>query len=218
MTGKQKSALAPLDTTVSIILTLMVGFAVVMLIATIFGSGSIAGMRRTNPEVCVETRPGQGVGLGGNGIRPGGDGPIGLRDGVRWYPTEVEICDTAPSASTLALGGLAVAPGAVGVMGFFGLMWVVLRRARRIGVFADSIPRSLRLLGAFLLGWTLLSWVVVGLTRAALFSRMAEGRSISMFLPSDFPVVPVLVSLGLLTLAGVVTQAVALREDVEATI
>lgn len=197
---------------VGVIVALMGTIAVLVLVGVVAGSSTIPGV---NTEVCVTTS-----GQGTPAFRTTeGDttGPVGLADGITWRAEEVKICDPDPDGVTrgLAAVGLAVWIGAPVL--FFSLLWRLLRRARREGVFADRIPGGLRRLGTFLLVWAALDFVVAGLVDAALITRMTDEDTLVMF-TGDVPLLLLLLGLALLALEWVMAQAVDMRHDVEATI
>ena len=215
MGTKEKDPLAPLETGVRAVLALIAALCVLLIASAALGeTPGIGGVDAT--EVCVATSPGEGIGYGGSG-KPG-DGPIGLREGVRWFPREIDICDTTPSAGTLALGVSQAILGPVGATVGLLLLWLVIRRARREGVFGEGIPTALRKLASFLLAWAAISWLWKGIVDATLLRRMAADTSGFVFSSPEFPFVTVLIGLGLVTLARVMSQAVALREDSEGTV
>jgi hypothetical protein len=215
MVKRTKDPLAPLETGVQVLLGMLVTLGVLLLGSAIFGGNpSFAGVGAS--EVCVETAPGEGVGYGGAGR--GGDHPIGLYDDVRWFPREIKICDTQPSAGTIALGITRALIGPIGGIGALLLLWWVVRRARREGVFGDRIPGGLYVLGCYLVAWALIGWLSGGIVDALLLSRMADTTDGFVFSWPEFPLVSLLLGLGMLTLARVMSQAVALREDSDATI
>lgn len=169
----------------------------------------------------MTTSPGR-VPYGGSGDGRAGDGPIGLREDVGWFPRQIEICDRDPSVGTLALGISRATLGPVGAIGGLVLLWFVVRRARRGGVFGDGIPKTLRLFAYYLLAWAAISWLWTGIVDAMLLGRMAGQTWLAFgsipFISPHVPVVTLLIGLGLVTLARVMSEAVALREDSEATI
>ena len=215
MVKREKDPLAPLETGVQVLLGMLVILGVLLLGSALFGGNpSVAGVGAS--EVCVETSPGEGVGYGGTG--GGGDHPIGLYDDVRWFPREIEICDTQPSAGTVALGITRALVEPIGAIGALLLLWWVIRRARREGVFGDRIPTGLYVLGCYLLAWALIGWLSGGIIDALLLRRMADTTDGFVFSWPQFPLVSLLLGLAMLTLARVMSQAVALREDSDATI
>ena len=215
MVQREKDPLAPLEMGVQVLLGMLVVLGVLLAGSVVLGGNpAFAGVSAS--EVCVETLPGEGVGYGGTG--GGGDRPIGLYDDVRWFPREIEICDTEPSAGTIALGITRAFIGPIGGIGALLLLWWVVRRARREGVFGDDIPRGLRVLGCYLVAWALVGWLAGGLVDALLLRKMADTTDGFVFSWPEFPLVSLLLGLAMLTLARVMSQAVALREDSDATI
>lgn len=213
MTARAKDPLAPLEWGVRVVLGAMVALTVAVLVGVV---GNVGSDPLGDREACVTTAPGRGTGFGGDGRQ--GDHPLGLGEGVRWHPSTIDICDTHPRASSVALG---VTRDALPVVGGLVVLWWLLRlltRARRTGLFADRIPRQLERLGGFLLAWTALTWMSAGFIDAVLMNRMVPDADLVLFQSADVPVVTVLVALGLVTLGRVMAYGVALREDSEATI
>lgn len=201
--------LRTLELLVGVIVVVMGLLAGLVLVGTVVGTGTIPGV---NAEVCAST-----AGEAPAFRRTEGDstGPVGLDDGITWRADEVQICDPDPDGGTrgLAAAGLVVWAGAPLV--FFALLWRLLRRARREGVFADRVPGELRTLGRILIAWAALDFFVSGLVNAALLTRMTES---TVILSTQFPWLPVLVGVTLLALARVLGEAVDMRRDIEATI
>lgn len=215
MARKEKDPLAPLDSAVHVVLGLLVGlFALFLVLATLGDSVTLDGVGPH--EVCLTTGPGQGVGYGGSDAGGVGDHPIGLHAGVRSFPTRIQICDESPSAGAVALGLSRALLGPLGGLGLFVLLRRLIRRARLEGFFADAIPGALLQVATFLLVWGIGSWVWGGIANNILLGTMAEHTSF-LGMPR-FPFTNMVVALGLVTLSRVMTHAVALREDVEATV
>lgn len=198
-----------LATVVGVVVVVMAISTVLLLAGTVVGTGTIPGV---NTEVCT-TVAGDGPGF----RRTEGDttGPVGLAEGITWRAEEVQVCDPDPDGGTrtLAAAGLVVWIGAP--LYFFGLLWRLLRRARRDGVFADRVPGDLRTLGRVLLAWAALDFFVSGVVDAMLLNRMTDSTTI---VSGEVAWLPVLVGITLLALARVLAEAVDLRRDVEATI
>ena len=198
-----------LEVLVGLVVTVVAVLAVATLGGTVFGSGSIPGF---DTEVCVSR----------SGDRPAfrqvdgeSTGPVGLVDGITWRADEVQLCDPDPDGTTRALGAAGLLVWVGGPMLFFGMLWRLLRRARREGVFADRVPGQLRLLGAVLLVWAALDFVLGGVVDAALLNRMTDSTTI---LTATVPWLPVILGIAFLALSRVMGEAVDMRRDVEATI
>ncbi|GAA1446542.1 hypothetical protein GCM10009641_70370 [Mycobacterium cookii] len=201
--------LRTLELLVGMIVSVMALLAGLVLVGTVVGTGAIPGV---NAEVCAST-----AGDAPAFRRTEGDstGPVGLGEGITWRADEVQICDPDPDGATRALAVLGLVVWAGAPLLFFSLLWRLLRRARREGVFADRVPGELRTLGRILIAWAALDFFVSGLVDAALLTRMTDS---TVILSGDVPWLPVLVGVTLLALARVIAQAVDLRRDAEATI
>ena len=183
--------------------------AVVVFAGSVIGSNSLPGV---SVEVCVD-RSGETPAF--RQVPGERTGPVGLSEGIAWRAEEVTICDPDPDATTRALGAVGLLVWAGGPTLFFALLWRFLRRARQEGVFADRVPAQLRRLGAVLLVWAALDFVVSGVIDAALLTRMTDH---TMVVTATVQWVPVLLGIALLALARVMGEAVVMRRDVEATI
>lgn len=201
--------LRTLELLVGVIVSVMALLAGLVLLGTIVGTGTIPGV---NAEVCAST-----AGDAPAFRRTKGDstGPVGLGEGITWRADEVQICDPDPDGGTRALAAVGLVVWAGAPLLFFSLLWRLLRRARREGVFADRVPGELRTLGRILIAWAVLDFFVSGLVDAALLTRMTDS---TVILSGDVPWLPVLVGVTLLALGRVIAQAVDLRRDAEATI
>ncbi|MEO5663937.1 MAG: DUF2975 domain-containing protein [Nocardioides sp.] len=203
-----------LEILVGVIVSLMAVVTVAVCVGAIAGSGSIPGL---NAEVCVTVAPGRVAFQETQGSTPPAMGPMHLSDGIRWHTEQVRVCDPDPDGATRALGALGLTVWVLAPLIFFGLLWRLLRRARREGVFADRVPGGLRLLGGILLVWATLDFIVTGFVNAALLNRMTD-EGLTLFMSSDFPWLQILLAVALLGLERVMAQALVMRRDVEATI
>ena len=206
---RSNDPLRTLELLVGVIVSVMALLAGLVLLGTIVGTGTVPGV---NAEVCAST-----AGDPPAFRRTEGDstGPVGLGEGITWRADEVQICDPDPDGGTRALAAVGLVVWAGAPLLFFSLLWRLLRRARREGVFADRVPGELRTLGRILIAWAALDFFVTGLVDAALLTRMTDS---TVILSGDVPWLPVLVGVTLLALARVIAQAVDLRRDAEATI
>lgn len=212
-TGDRSSdPLRTLERLVGVIVTLMALLACAVVVGAIAGTGSVPGLET---EVCVATSADGEPGF--RRVEGESTGPVGLAEGITWRADQVQVCDPEPDGATRALAGVGLTVWVVAPLLFFGLLWRLLRRARREGVFADRVPAGLRLLGGLLLVWAALDFVVTGFVNAALLNRMTEDGLV-LFSSADVPWLLVLLGIALLALEQVLAQAVDLRHDAEATI
>lgn len=210
--ARSTDPLRTLERVVGVIVTLMAVVACAVLVGAVAGSGSIPGL---DAEVCVSSTTDGEPGF--RQVQGESTGPVGLAEGITWRAERVQVCDPDPDGATRALGIAGLTVWVVAPLLFFGLLWRLLRRARREGVFADRVPGGLRFLGGLLLVWAALDFVVTGFVNAALLNRMTDDTLV-LFSSSDAPWLLVLLGLALLALERVMSQAVAMRHDVEATI
>ena len=204
-----KDPLKVLETLVGLVVAVMVVLAALTGAGTVLGSGTVPGL---NAEVCVAGSGDQPAFRRGDGDATG---PVGLGEGITWRVEEVQICDPEPDGTTRAIAGAGLVVWVGGPTVFFVMLWRFLRRARRVGVFADRVPGELRILGRILAAWAALDFVLTGWVNAALLNRMTDS---TMILTATVPWLPVLLGIALLALASVMGQAVGMRRDVEATI
>lgn len=208
---QRSDPLAVLENVVGLVVVILGMLTCAVLLGTVAGSGSIPGL---NTEVCVTTSEG---GMPGFGRDEGeGTGPVGLSAGVTWRADEVTLCDPDPARTTRVMAGLGLMAWVGAPLLFFALLWRMLRRARREGVFADRVPGALRRLGGLLLVWAALDFVLTGFVNGALLRSMTDG--LVYFTSSEFPWLLVLLGIALLALARVMAEAVTMRHDVESTI
>jgi hypothetical protein len=202
-------SLRVLQVLVGVVVAVLAVMACGVVVGAVAGSGTIPGL---DTKVCVTTTPDERRPGRPDAMSPGLGRPT---DRVTRTVEEVQICDHRPDRATRAIAGVGLAVGLLAPLLFFGLLWRLLRRARREGVFADRVPAGLRLLGGLLLVWAALGFVVNGFVTAALLTRLTD--SVVLF-KVDVSLTLVLLGVALLALAEVMAQAVDMRHDVEATI
>ncbi|WP_104107651.1 DUF2975 domain-containing protein [Nocardioides sp. 616] len=225
MRRKVRDPLAPIEMGVYFVWGVLM-LSLLLIPLAIWGTGSIGGVGRGDPEVCVEAAPGVVIGYGNgtyfdeHGEVSGGswEGPVGVKSGVSDFPVKIRYCDSRPDSTAQVLEGVRGLFPLVAALGFFEGFRRVLRRARTAGVFSTTVARGLSVLGWYMIAWGSLETLTAGLVDAALLRSMAEGRETQWFVLSGSPWVPLLVGLGLLSAGRIMVHAVVLREDVEATI
>lgn len=216
MESQSQHPLAGLELLVRLICFFMFVVVGATLFGSVVGSSSIPGV---TAEVCVSTQSGEYVafpGGGADGDRAGG--PVNVADGIDSRAESIQLCDPDPDVMTRLLGVIGLVVWALAPLLFFGLLWRMLRSARLQGVFADRIPANLRTLGAFLLIWAVVGFMVTGIVNGLLLNRMVEVDELILFASNDFPWLLVLLGVAFLGLSRVMALAVEMRRDVEGTI
>lgn len=211
MAGLKREPLAVLERVVGAIFVLMLVVCGAVGIGLLAGTASVPGV---SAEVCVSTTPGSTFGFRKDGAPD--VGPPGLADGITWRAESIQVCELEASGSTAMLGTVGLVAWAGAPLVFFGLLWRLVRRARRAGAFDSTIPGGLLTLGRFLLAWAAVDVVVSGFINGALLTRMSD--QVVFFSSDDLPWLLVLLGIAFLALHRVIEQAVLLREDSEATI
>ena len=217
MASKEKDPLGPLETVVIAMLALLAALLLWISLSPFFGGHtSLGGVSTT--EVCVTTAPGQLVPWGESDPSSGGEHPFGLRHGIVWGTDTIHVCDEHPSHATVALGMAGAIVRPLTALGSLLLLWRVIRRGRQDGLFSSALPGDIRRLAWFVLAASIAGWFWTARVDALLIKGMADDVHGTFAFAPDLPFAAVLIALGLITLARVMSHAVALREDAEATI
>lgn len=217
MATKQRDPLAPLEFGVTVLLGFSTFITALVMVFWLLGAQHVEFFGINGSDVCVTTSPAHGVDWGGSDPSSGGEHPFGLRPGSSWNTTSLQICESHASVGTVLIGASRTLLTPVGTIGSLVLLWLLIRRARRDGLFGNAVPSALRRLAYFLLAWAVLGWAWGGLADTWLLRRMADPAG-SLFGEQNIPLTTLLLGLGLITLARVMTYAVDLREDNEATV
>jgi hypothetical protein len=112
---------------------------------------------------------------------------------------------------------LAVWTPAIYGMGALTFVWLLARRARREGFFAPSVARGLSRLGTYLAVGSVVTSLVVLVARKQLLDTMLPDGSYGQ-IGLDLSWSAVLFGVGLVTLGRVMGHAVAMREELDATV
>lgn len=216
-TDMRTDPLAPIE----FVLTSLAGFIALILAiaipATIFGSGSVAGIGER--EACAVVDTGM-VPYGGTDDGTGRvSGVQGLAEHTSSWPRTVEICNQDPSWGVKAAATASPVAEMLLLFGFLALALRLVRGARRRGPFTREIAGHTRMIGWFLL--------VGGLVRAAadamsdgvvVDSAVADVSWTAGILRFDAPWTVLIAAVGIVSFARVLRQAVMLKDDVDATI
>ena len=205
--------LGSIDFILNVLGTLTIILAVTVTLTSLFGSGS--GLGITDDPVCAEARPTVVEGPEQRELLR--QGKIG--DNGTWGTASVRFCANDPSGiqETLYLG--IPWPRLLFWIGLLGLTKRLIRRGRREGMFTNQFAHGVGVVGAYLL---------VGCFAVAAIQAAAQGMLIATLLPHegtwigfvgwDFSLSALIAGFGLLTVSRVLQQAVAMRDDLDATI
>lgn len=212
-TNHATDPLGPIDFILNVLGTLTITLLLTVTLTSLFGSGS--GLGITDDQVCAEASP--TVVQGPQQAELLREGTIG--DNGTWGTTSVRFCAEDPSATQEVLHLGIPGPGLLFWIGLLVLTKRLTRRGRRDGMFTDHFAHGVGLVGAYLL---------VGCVVVAAIHAAAQGMLIATLLPDegawigfvgwDFSFSSLIAGFGLLTVSRVLHQAVAMRDDLDATI
>lgn len=210
--------LAPFEAGVTFLSAVVVVLLAITVPAALLGSGSVAGIGES--EACAVAKPGV-VPYGERDVPGQGDAIYvpGLHADARVSVQEVEVCDQTPSAVVKAAASASRGAGLALFLGFLLLARLLIRSARRNGLFTAQVAARTRTLGWFLL---------LGPLAAATLQATADGIVLSSAVHHvgwstglrniDVPLTLVVVGLGVLTVSRMMRRAVVLQDDADATI
>lgn len=219
MTGdvpRSTDPLAPIEFVVTCVSALIALLFAATLAFTAFGSGSLLGLGE--PDACVQVDA-DSVPFG-EGDGPGGFQVVGLRPEATSLPADLRICRENPGV------GLEVAAAADDGAATFALLVgclvvlrLLIRSARRHGLFAREVAARTQLLGWFLLlgalGKAAIEAVGRGIVTASAVDHTSWTDGLSRI---EMPWTLLIVGTGVLTFGRVLRQAVELQDEVDATI
>ena len=140
-----------------------------------------------------------------------------VSEGVKVHAARLSVCDPTPTQTERWWNRLALWPRVLYGMGLLTLIWTLTRRARRSGFFVQTVARGLSRLGIYLvLGSITVSTLVLFARKSLLASLLptADYSAIGLHLSWS----TILIGAGVFTLGRVMSQAVAMREELDATI
>jgi hypothetical protein len=199
-----KSPLEPMATGAPVALGLFIALTVAAVATTILGSGSLFGV---GGSTACAVDPGLSIG----GVLADRAAP-----GVSTVATEVRFCVGHPDAGQMVWQALTMIPGYVLAAGALFIVWQLLRRAGRHGIYTLAAAHSLRLLG-----W----WLTIGGILAPAIEEVAGNQLLrtltttepTLRLPDISPSI-LLVGLGVLTFTRIMLTSVQMHEDLEGTV
>jgi hypothetical protein len=215
--------LAPIEfavTCLSALISLGIAFS---LLAAVFGSGSFLGIGESDACAVVDSGT---VGYGEGDVEVAGLPPVrhspfivGLHRDASFVPETLRVCDDDPGAGVRAASSAGRGAELVLLLGFLLLTWRVIRKARQSGLFTGEVAGGAQVLGWFLLVGSVLvpvlSWAADGVVVTSAVGGVSWPGTWDHIHPSW---TVMLVAFGLLSVARVLRRAVALQDDVDATI
>jgi hypothetical protein len=216
-----ENALAPIE----FILRIAAGFLFLVLL----GAGSAAVLGSTLPgegdAVCLTVPVTAINGTSGKDLKQiadqsrSGERPDLLHPGINASATSAELCDTTPSRTQhLWSFALRMSPFAY-TAGFLVFAFLVIRTARRHGLFSPHVALGAGRLGLYvLLGYLALSLLRIWTQMHLMGSMTSTTRSGVWYYFLDFSWPIAFAGFGLLTFGRVMAQSVRMQREIDATV
>jgi hypothetical protein len=210
------TTLAPLEFILSVATALMVLALLLVVPATVLGSGSFLGIG--DSSVCVVVPQG---GAGPVAERGGANSVhvVGLKPGISSVENQVRLCDFTPSTTQKLWSTVSELPDLCYSLGFLTLAWLLTRAARRRGLFSPQVALGIGRLGLFVLLGSVamgaLRWWAQWQVVSSMADRSGPGRLVGAFHLhwSTF-----FIGFGLLTLGRVMSQSVRMQREIDTTV
>jgi hypothetical protein len=216
----QASVINPLRPLIDASRTL--GLAVVVLlmwatVAAIFGSGSVLTIG--DDPICTTVSAGHEVPMMTTTVTTAQFQFAGLAPGVTPIDDRYQLCRDRPSGLTQLLSALAAVPDMVLLLGFLAGVFLLVRRARRYGLFSRQVARVVHWLGWFVLAGALVASTAQALATSGLVRQMVPAHGVLDFTGYwQVSISTLLAGAGILTIARVLRLTVEMQEDLDATI
>lgn len=192
--------------------------AVVLLTAVFGGHPMIGNIGSSLP--CIEV-PQTGLTIGGTGGTPR-EGIVHLAPGTtQGVPSHFTLCQETMSQTDRVLSSLPVLLNIVWVVGFFLLTRRIIAHARHTGLFTTTVAKGLERLGWYILGGWALVQLVGSVSMAVVTSHLvSEHYNILLAAPSHlhWNWAVVISGFAVLSIARIMQQTVAMREEIDATV
>ena len=206
MTRRSADPFEPIGTLAWFLLLLYSVATVVAVVMTIIGRANMFDWRST--VVCADDRTGfSSVTL------------PDPRPGVTASTTGVSVCTHDPSLGQHLLATLAQAPNYLLFVGVLLMIWLLIRDAKRDGLYTARIARRLRGLGWLIGAGGIVVMIVQGEASSYLAASMVATPS--PLADVDYwhvPTVSLLTALGVLSFARIMRVGNAMREDLDGTV
>ncbi|HET6154039.1 MAG TPA: DUF2975 domain-containing protein [Marmoricola sp.] len=212
--ASSKDLLSPLEGITRGVLVLMLAGLILSSILVLTGTGEFASFGAGSACATVNSE-----------TLPGGEFKVDTYDSpyrhARFNAQTTEVCNTKPSAwITTAASVSTLARLLFVIVALIGLQRV-LRRARRDGPFTTSAATGVSRLGVLILLGSLVTELVrqVGAREVVLSVTVHDRPDVgSIFGSFDLPFTEIVVGLGLISMGRILSRAVLLQQDQDATI
>lgn len=207
----RRRPLHPLETLTNL-LTWLLAMGVVLLA---MGSMLIAGGDVGSPQCTVV--PGAAA---DDLLTGGGPAVRGLRPGADASVDALEICGFGAGLVSYLRALAPFMPHLMLAIALVALLHVLLRRATRSGLFSVDVVRTVRLIGWVLILGSILAELATAVAETGMLNYVVPGSFGVLALVSyvEIPLTAIIGGVAILTAARVLRLAVALRQDVDATI
>jgi hypothetical protein len=208
--------LAPIAGAVTALAALVGAALLLSLCATIWGSGSLLGFG-SQASICApaDTPVESVIGTRTSPARLGSS----LRDAAQAIERAVDICLHDPGPAARWEYSIAGGASLLFLVGVFLLTGGVIRAARAQGLFARAVASRTRVLGWFLLTGSLASAFLGSVSAGLVVARGVEDQSWTVGLRTfDTPWTLVVVGLGVISVARILSRAVSMQDDLDTVI
>ncbi|MEV4252542.1 DUF2975 domain-containing protein [Spirillospora sp. NPDC049652] len=204
-----RNPLTPLDVTLDLLVKVMIAFVAFLVVATVFGSGSMLGFGER--DICV-VDDSHSVGSADERMPPL------FKPGVVASQSGLSLCVNDASLGTRALNVATQLPSFVLYFTAILLLWRLVRHAAEAGPFHLGNVRRLRILGWWLLVGGVVAKTVEEFARTSLIDAMYRNPDFDPLGWIDVQLSLVLTGAGLLAVARILRVGVEMREDLEGTV
>lgn len=202
--------LEPIASTVGVLGALTGALLGLVLLATVFGSGSLFGFG--DREVCATGSAGVLGAQTEAKIR-------GLSAASRTFAGQVEVCAQHPSVALRVVDTLTTLPSFLLFLGFLLLVHRLVRTTQTHGIYSREAVRRVRSLGWFILLGDLVAATLEAVMRGGVFAAQLPRLGwTSGLLTWHASFAVLLAGIGVITFARVMAVGAAMQEDLEGTV
>lgn len=207
---KYRDPLEPINTIVSVLLWLVLALAVLLTVASVFGSGSFLGFGHATPTIDVPLFEQRGdVATIGWHVRPD----------TFVTTANYQIDVVHPDLAQRIWFTLMKLPDVVVIVGGLLLAYRIINRARRDGIYTPATARRIRVLGWLLVGAALVGPLVVEMASNRLLATLVTNHvGVVTHMFWDLPWVQLIFGATLLSIARIMRIGAEMNSELEATV